>query len=367
VLEAIVSGAPTTRAAIAARTGLSRPTVSALVDALEAEGVVRRAGRRRGGVGRSAVLFAPNPRAGHVIGVDIGGSRLRGALADLSGGVLAEREEAGESAGARALALRIDRLCRTLTASAGLDGRDVAQVVVSRPGVEEARGTTSLAPNVSGLDEVPVDALVSEMLGTPVASENDVNLAAVGEQAWGVARSAADFVFLSLGVGVGAGIVVGGELVRGSRGAAGEVGYLPLGAEDPSDAGVRRRGAFESSTAADAISALASGRPPLAALSDASALAEAARRVAGGVLAIAAVIDPELVVLGGEVGAAPALAPAVQRALEPIAPFAVRVEASALGARASLLGAVAAALRLARPRVLGVGAASLSSTRRPAS
>jgi DNA-binding Lrp family transcriptional regulator len=65
VLEAIVSAAPTTRAAIAARTGLSRPTVSALVGALETDGVLRRVGRSRGGVGRSAVLFAPNPRAGH--------------------------------------------------------------------------------------------------------------------------------------------------------------------------------------------------------------------------------------------------------------------------------------------------------------
>jgi predicted NBD/HSP70 family sugar kinase len=183
-----------------------------------------------------------------------------------------------------------------------------------------------------------------------------------------VAKGCSTFAVLALGTGVGLGLVVGGELVTGSRGAAGEIAYLPLG-RDPHTPEARRRGALELATSGSGIRALlaaeldgaADGSTVLTkessarevfdvAVSDPVAQAVVARHaetVALAILTVAAIIDPEVVVLAGGIGSNPILLPHVRRALHEVAPFPIRVEASSLGTRAGIVGALALARRVA--------------------
>ena len=153
-------------------------------------------------------------------------------------------------------------------------------------------------------------------LGTKTAFENDVNLAALGEQWQGLGRGVEHFVFLHLGTGVGMGLVLRGELFRGASGAAGEVGYLPLSGTDLTDPSSRRRGPLDAAASATGVVATARKlgmKPPLtakrvfAAARDGDTratrvVAIEAQRIALAVAAVAAVVDPELVILGGGIG-----------------------------------------------------------------
>jgi len=203
---------------------------------------------------------------------------------------------------------------------------------------------------------------VQEELGTKVAIENDVNLAALGEQWLGLGKGVSNFVYLHVGTGVGAGLVLNGELYRGQTGAAGEVGYLPI-VGDPRDRTLRRHGALD--TEAGAAGVVASARtlgmpPPLSARNvfaaarrgDAVArrvVALEAERIALAVAAIVPVLDPELVILGGGIGRnGDLLLEPVTEALGEISPFRVRIETSPLGDEAVALGAVWMALQAAQ-------------------
>ena len=181
------------------------------------------------------------------------------------------------------------------------------------PGVVEQRGgTVRLATNVPGLDGRRYGADLEERLGAPVTVENDVNLAALGERRLGVARGVDDFMFLSVGTGLGAGLVLRGELQRGHHGAAGELDYVAVGLEqeiDPCAAAFSALGARLADGRRDGCSPRRSIRRAIfAAARDGDAVArevvqEEARRIALHIAAIAAVTDVGLVVLGGGIGA----------------------------------------------------------------
>ena len=175
-------------------------------------------------------------------------------------------------------------------------------------------------------------------------------------------------MLLSVGTGVGMGVVLGGELYRGASGSAGEIGYLPVGVGDPHDRATRRTGAFEAAVGAEAVVRLAR-ELGLAARSAKQVFAVArrgdpvalrvvdqeARRLALGIAAVAAVLDPELVVLGGGIGAGGGdlLLEPLARELRACSPFRPRVAVSALGDEAVLYGALAIALAAAQEQVLG--------------
>jgi predicted NBD/HSP70 family sugar kinase len=238
-------------------------------------------------------------------------------------------------------------------------------MAVSIPGVVDpaSRGVASLAWHVSATGQFDSLATLEGRFGVPVIVDNDINMAAVGEKWRGLAGGVSTFVFVSVGAGVGMGIVIENDLFRGFHGAAGEIGYLPL-ARDPFDAHHRRLGGLEDEIGAGGV---------LAAYRAAGGEAESAREVfararegdatAGEVvesagqwigLAIAtvcAVIDPELVVLGGRIGGAPELLPVVRATVARLLPLAARIEASGLAERAALEGALAMALRDARDRL----------------
>jgi predicted NBD/HSP70 family sugar kinase len=366
VLEFIRQGGPASRAQIARGSGLSKPTVSQALTALEQARLVREAGRTSGGKGPTAILYEMNPTAGWVVGVDIGRDRVRAAIADLTGEIAARRDERARPKSAASLIAQVGSIAHELAAEAGIGWRQVTVAVVGSPGVlEPSRGKVALAHNLPGWGRAGLVGSLQAELGTKVDFENDVNLATLGERWRGLGRDVDDFVYLHVGAGVGMGLVLGGELYRGATGVAGEVGYLPLAA-DPHELRNRRRGALESALGAEAVVAAARAegmKAPLTPLrvfaaarkSDPRALRVVgivAERIALTLAAVVPVVDPSLVILGGGVGRnGDLLLEPVRRELAELSPFHPAVEVSALGEDAGLVGAVSMALRAAQDRL----------------
>jgi predicted NBD/HSP70 family sugar kinase len=399
LLDALRAAGSTSRAELARSTGLSKPTVSAALANLERAGLVRPTGEvsRGQGRGRAAVLYTADPTAGYVIGVDVGREWLRAAAADLDGTVVGRRDTPNTARTAQAMVTDAARLARSVAAETGLDWSQVVHTVVGSPGVTDP-GTHRVryAVNLPGWGRSGLFERLHAELGTGLDVMNDANLAALGEYALGAGQGSRLFAYLWVGTGLGAGVVADGKLFRGGHGAAGEIGYLPMfplpadagealgHGGDPRAAGPQsltrgaagaataaasaRGGPMEDAVCADAVVALArslgmpeattrSARDVFAAAraGDATALRVVERegaRLAHAVAALAAVLDPELVVLGGGVGRNGDLLLAPLRAgLRDLTPLRPRVVGSALGDDAELLGAVARAAEAARERV----------------
>jgi predicted NBD/HSP70 family sugar kinase len=364
ILELISQDGPVSRAHLAAHSGLSKPTVGLALTALVRAGLVHEVGRSTGRRGPRAALYELNPRASWVAGIDIGREWVRAAIADLTGSIVARRDERAQVHSAQRLIKQIGALAHGLAAETGVEWRQVTQVTVGSPGVfDPERGQVALAPNIPGWSRHGLVDIVRAELGTNVTFENDVNLAALGEQWHGLGRGIRDFAYLWVGTGVGLGLVLDGKLYRGAGGRAGEIGYLPLGVDDPRDPVYQRRGAFEEGTAATGVVRVARElgmRAPTsgervfdaARRGDTVALSTVqieAARIALGIAAILAVVDPELVILGGGIGRnGDLLLEAIEREVASLVPFRTRVAVSALGQDAVLHGAVATALTAAR-------------------
>src|SRR5207248_7222263 len=285
---------------ISRRAGISKPTVSLALQSLVDCGLVREAERGPDGPGYGAVYFEPVPEAALVLGLDLGARFVRGALCDLNGVVRARQDVELQVADAAEAVEAGERLRAALLAAAELDAKLVDGVVVGVPGVPDPDGgVVHLAENVAGLEGRAFGAELEQALSLPVTLENDINLAALGEQWQGVARGVDDFVFLSVGTGMGAGVVLGGELHRGRHGAAGEIDFALIAFDgvDPS---------------APQVTALAGGAADPRAVFGAAregdeaaqaVVAEVARRIALHIAPFAAVADVELVILGGGIGA----------------------------------------------------------------
>ena len=359
VLEAIRSGAPISRAEISRRAGISKPTVSLALQSLRDAGLVREATSEPAGPRYGAVFFEPVPEAALVLGLDVGGRFLRGAICDLRGDVRARLDvEIDGSDATRVLDQIADLRARLVTAS-GLDGSLLNGAVVGVPGVVDAeRRGIALATSVAGLEGVTFGGDLEQRLGLSVTLENDVNLAALGEHWQGVARGVADFLFLSIGTGMGAGLVLRGELHRGHNGAAGEVDFALVGLAQDVDPCAGAVSAFAARLADETgrptvLSQPYDAREIFAAARSGDALAgdvvdEVARRIALHIVPVAAVTDVSLVVLGGGLGAnGDLLLEPVRARLEGWIPYPPRVEVSSLGEAAVLTGALASGLRRA--------------------
>lgn len=366
VLELILDIGPVSRAQIARESGLSKPTVSQALMALERAQLVREAGRSSGGKGPTALLYELNPRAGWVVGIDVGRDFVRAAIADLTGEIVARRDERARSRSANSLIAQIGDIAHGLATEAGIRWRQVTFAMVASPGVVGPTGGLALAYNLPGWGRQGLIEAVQRELGTNVAFENDVNLATVGEQWHGLGKNVPNFVYLHVGTGVGMGLVLNGELYRGATGAAGEIGYLPLAAADPHDLVNRKRGALERALGASGIVGAARHlgmKPPLtpktvfaaARKGDERALGVVGfvtERIALAIAAVVPVVDPELVILGGGIGRnGDMLLEPVERELRALSPFRPRIEISALGKDAELHGAVASALRAAQEQL----------------
>ena len=378
VLETIFRRGPITRPEITAATNLSKPTVSAAVSRLEQSGLVRASGRREGQRGRKPVAYVVSSRAGFVVGADIGGSNVRVAAADLFGEPICDLKQATAKDGGRAVGAQVLELVTAAIDEAGaLHGRPLA-LGISAPGiVDRSSGrVTSLAYNVApegGFDPLEV---IRDRFDIPVLVENNVNVAAVGEKWFGLARGVSTMVFIAIGAGIGMGTIINDELVRGAHGAAGEICYLPL-VGDPFDPRHRLHGGLEDEIGAAGIVAAfhqrrAAEDPELSSVHEVFELAGAgntaaravvdhvAERLGTAIAIVCAILDPELVVLGGGIGASPLLLRPVRGAAAMLVPITARIETSRLGERAALQGAIAVALHAARTTLLSPGVTSRS-------
>jgi predicted NBD/HSP70 family sugar kinase len=339
VLEEIRRAAPISRAEIARRTGISKPTVSLALQTLVDAGLVRETGPLPNRPHYGAVYYALETEAALVAGFDLGARFLRGAVCDLGGAVRARHDVATPPVLDGFAPLRD-------TLAAGLPPDRVVHAVVAVPAVVSDDGASlSLAGDVPALAAATdVRSELERRLQVPVTLENDVNLAALGEQWRGVAHGIDDFAFLSIGTGLGAAVVLDGKLRRGRNGAAGELDAVRSGRSDDVDPCAPALAAYAGTD--DLRSLFADARA-----GDASARAvadEAARRIALHVVPLAATLDVPLVVLGGGIGSnGDLLLGRIRSLLAEWLPYPPRVECSSLGDAAVLTGALAAGLATA--------------------
>ncbi|WP_285664389.1 ROK family transcriptional regulator [Actinorhabdospora filicis] len=357
LLDHIRRGEGVSRADLARVTGLSKPTVSVALANLERAGLVRSAGIRTGVPGPAAVLYELRPEAGFVLGLDVGRQFLRAAICDFTGAVRARATVKARATSPGRLA-GLAELAGGLYAEVGIGPGDITQTVLGTPGVHDARrDVLDLAGSLPGWDKPLVLAELRRAFGENLMVENDVDAAALAERAHGHGREVDSFAFVSVGTGIGMGLVLNGRLHRGAHGAAGEIGYLPLGDAETTDTrDARRRGGLEAAASAAGIvraarrngmRGAASARHVFAAADkgDATAarvVAEEARLIAKAICSVVAVVDPELVVLGGGVGQAAGFLGAISRELRRIAPVLPELRVSALGVDAVVDGCLVA-------------------------
>jgi predicted NBD/HSP70 family sugar kinase len=363
VIAVLKGEGATSRAQLARSTGLSRTTVSNLVrDLIEAGQVVETADRgtpHKGGSGRPPVLVTLATPSGAVAGIDVGHRHVRVAVADRTGSVLAEETASldvdghGERTLAQAAAM-VDEVFRRSGAEL-LHG--VGMCVPAPIDRRSARISSGILPGWRDL--VPTEVL-QHQLGVPVTADNDANLGALAELHHGAARGVTDLVYLKIASGLGAGIVLGGRLHRGTSGIAGEIGHVQI-REDGRVCRCGNRGCLETEVALPQVLAVlqpAYDEPldaervlELDTEGDAGVrrvLSDAGSRMGRALADLCNSLNPELVVIGGPLGAAPSLLQgvraAVDRYAQPNTAAAVRVVPGQLGEHAEVRGAVALAI-----------------------
>lgn len=379
ILAALRRG-PLSRADLARLLGLALPTVSRLMDQLVREGLVSEEGRRGSTGGRRAVLLRLRTEAGFVLGAEVGRQWLRLVLTDLGGQVLARFQRPKEDTPEADLAA-LAELAEAAMRQAGVDRRRLLGMGIGVPGpLDTGRELVLSPPNLRGWSLVPLRSRLEEHLGVPVRVENDANAAAYGEFLFHNPEIP-NLVYVLADRGVGAGLILEGQLYRG-RGGAGEIGHCPVHRHGPRCA-CGRVGCLEATAATGAMVAaarrqLARGRPSrlaaagpelafsdlLAAEADGDPLARAVLREGGralgvGLATLVNLFDPELVVLGGEASRSPAYRAAAAAELERRrfgAGAPVPVRPSGLGPDAVALGAAAVALRDLFASPFGAGA-----------
>ncbi|BAS26175.1 hypothetical protein LIP_0318 [Limnochorda pilosa] len=364
LLELIEREGPVSRADLARRTGLSQPSVSEIVEELLETGLVVWGGEGASTGGRRPRLLHYNPRRGTVLAVDLGGTRMEIGAFTLDGApVAAERFSARTGEDGPDVLERLARSVQRLRDRLPQGSPEVLGMGVAAPGVTDTEtGEVTLAPAVGWL-RTQVRTLLQSKMGLPVAVDNDVNAAALAEWRFGRGAQFGTFAFVSLGTGVGMGIILRGEVHRGAGNLAGEIGYMPLG-----DAGGTDERSFGGLEQRLSLSALARDYSALMALPEpgaeavdttVAAMLEActsgeprARRfveermslLARALLSIHLVLAPEVIFLGGPVSPhVPALLPMLEQEFAKLSPFRPRVEPSSLQHRAGLVGACALA------------------------
>jgi predicted NBD/HSP70 family sugar kinase len=371
VLRAIRDQGPASRAGIQSATGLSKPTVREVVEFLlqtgyvsesRADGAPRRPGPRAG-------LLTFRADLGHVLGIDIGANKILALAADLSGRIVGScRLPTGAGKGAEGVLAEVRSAAREALEGAALSRSSLKAVAVGTPGiVDPASGSVTLAPQLPGWEGIRLAAKLRRSFPGSVLVDNEVHLSVLAERWLGAAREIDDAVYLQIGVGIGAGLLIGGEVYRGAGGAAGEIGYLPIpDGDQPPAAGL---GHFEHAAGGSAFARLgreaargpggavlrelAGGDPEAVDARIVFAAAaggdEAAQRVlevlldrlARGLASVAAVVNPATVIIGGGVSrSGDALLEPLERRVVELVPRAPRLVLSALGEEAVALGAV---------------------------
>jgi predicted NBD/HSP70 family sugar kinase len=353
-----------TRADLRELTGLSKPTSSEMLRLLTEAGLAMVAGRTSGGPGPTAEIYAPNPDAAYAAAVSVrdptsdspgdgraaGRPSLAAAVSDLAG-TLRSRVEADIDFATTRPVDAVVEILDDAGRRAGIAVDRIEQVQIAVAGSYDPRTETIRHVDVPGWDRPGLIGQVRERLQTAVAIDNDVNLAAVAERGRGAASAADGFALVWLDHGIGLAIDLAGALLRGGRGSAGEIGYLPVPAggdlQDlvggPAVVALARRHGLTAQTASEAVGGAVAADPTGAAE---AFLTELAQRIAYVLGAVVAVLDPQLVVLAGAVAQAGGarLRDAVATATHAMLPLEAEIAVTAVTDDAVLLGALDAGL-----------------------
>ncbi len=315
-LDLLLTHGPLSRSRLGELTGLSKPTASQLLARLERAGLVIASGSSEGRPGPRAQLYEINPSAAFVAALDVTPARILSAVADITGHVVGEFELATpRRSGSDAVTQVCAAVDGALTAAHIAHAR-LNRLVIGTPGAfDPGNRRLRYARHLPGWHDASLLDRLATALGIPFDVDNDVNLAAVAEQRAGRAQGCPSFVLLWADEGLGAAIVIDSALHRGATGGAGEVGFLPLpGTPLVRHVGRTNAGGFQELAGGKQVLALArslgirSSSPDGAvkrALTTPGAgdelLDALAHRLALGLAAIVSVVDPELVVLAGNV------------------------------------------------------------------
>ncbi|MBD8059871.1 ROK family protein [Cellulomonas sp. JH27-2] len=362
MFQLLRDGQPRTRADLATLTGQARSTIAARVDTLLASGLVSPAGEASSTGGRPPATFRFNPAARVVLAVDLGATHSRLALTDLAGQVLAEHaEQIAIAEGPGPVLDRVAAVAAELLTAAGRPSSDLVSVGVGLPGpVEHSTGRPINPPIMPGWDDADVPGLLGRRLHVPVLVDNDVNIMALGEHTsqW---PAVDHLLFVKVATGIGAGIISDGAIRRGAQGSAGDLGHIavPGGLDLPCRCG--NTGCLEAVASGPAIAtALTAQGTPATTSADVVALVragdldasreirEAGRHIGGVLAACVSMLNPSVIVVGGQVAEAgehliAGIREVVYRRSLPLATQHLRIVASRTKGRAGVLGASAMA------------------------
>ena len=360
----LAADGPMSRADLVRGTGLSRTTVSSLVGDLIASGhVVETTDRGRphkGGSGRPPLLVALTVPAGVVAGVDVGHGHVRVAVADRRGGALAERTDGIDVDPDGAATLdHAARMVREVSDAAGVPADDLRAVGMCVPAPLDRRSARLGTGILPGWRELSPAEELHRRLGVPVFADNDANLGALAEVGHGAAKGSTDVIYVKVASGLGAGIVLGGRLHRGTTGIAGELGHVQV-VEEGQVCRCGNRGCLETLVSASRLMSVLqpaydgelSVERALALEEDGDAgvrrvFSDAGLAIGRALADLCNSLNPEVLVVGGSLGASPSLRDAIRSAVDryaqPDTAAALRVVAGQLGKRAPVVGAVSLA------------------------
>jgi len=361
ILEIIRRESPISRSAIAERLNVSLPTVMRIVEELIGEGFVRLHGATEWSGGRRRPLLEFNAEGYVVLGIDLGGTKMYGAIADMGGNIIAEVDIGRHGTSGEESFDRLVTLIDTLLASPRLQGRRVRGIGVGTPGITlHTEGVVKWAYTLSWKD-FPLKARLAERYDLPIIVDNDVNLAALGELWFGAGQNVQNMILVTIGTGIGAGIVIEGALYRGATESSGEIGNFIPGREFLGK-NYRQFGALESVASGTGIAeraryALRSRRNPadLEALLSEDVFNAArqgqkwAQAIIGDTVDYLAValanltvfFDPELIVLsGGVMLSADLLLDPILRRMDGMINSTPKLVVSPLGRKAAAMGAI---------------------------
>lgn len=341
--------------------GVSLPTVLRMIEELIDEKLVRPLDRTEWTRGRRRQLFELNKDDQAVVGIDLGGTKMFGALANIGGQIIHDVNLNEHATSGDASLEQLAVLIRGLLDAASHRGLSVRGIAVGAPGVtRSAEGIVEWAPSLDWRD-FPLQQKLQEQFPMPVLVDNDVNLAALGELWFGVGQNTSNMVLIAIGTGVGAGIIIDGALYRGHSDASGEIGYLLT---ERAALGKRydRFGAMEEIVSGTGIAARAQRLLASRGQSDESVsvtaesvfqaardgqewalelVAETVDYLSIAIANVSALFNPELIVLGGGVASsADLLIEPIVKNITGVVPVVPRLVASTLGRCAAVMGAI---------------------------
>lgn len=232
VLHHIRTDSPISRARIAEVTGLTKATVSSLVNELIESSLVDEIGVGESSGGRKPMMLLFKGTAGYAIGVDLGVHDILAVLTDLTGKVVHEHRVQHDHASARHVIEKLKACIRELIRLAPSSAYGIIGIGIGVPGICDEDGNLLFAPNL-GWENVPLQQQIEAEFNIPVVIDNEANAGAVGEREFGAGKDTANLVYVSIGIGIGAGIIIKGELYRGATGFSGEIGHISIQHDGP--------------------------------------------------------------------------------------------------------------------------------------